>query len=438
MSTPKKKEIWNQIIGALGSRLNKGELKTWFSRTSLSKLDSNAAIIDVPNKFVATWLSEHYLIDLKKTFKKVTKSSPSIHFTFHSSQSLLENRQSPNREPSDRTVKQRLNPSMTFEAFLTGDCNRFACTSAQAVSDHSHELYPLLYIYSNPGLGKTHLLNAIGNHRLKKDPSCRLRYLSSDAFSYDFTYAINNDKLPEFRAEYCDLDLLLFDDIHLLAQRQKTQEEFLFIFNALYGGKKQMVITGDAPPNKMKNISVELRSRLGWGLLADIQVPDQDIKMKLIQGKTSENQLDIPDDVAFFLGNSSHDIKGLVKNLIKLETYSSVSNGKITISVVKALTRDSERSGISLEDILNTTAGYFNISLADLLSDKKKRLYAYPRQLAMYLARIHTPLSFKEIGESFGKKDHSTVIYAIKRIERLKAGEKRIGDDLNRLEHLLG
>ena len=438
MNSPKKKGIWNQVIGALGSRLNKGELKTWFSRTSLSKLDSNVAIIDVPNKFVATWLSEHYLMDLKKAFKKVTKNSPSIHFTFHNSQSPSENQNPSDRVLSDRALKQRLNPSMTFEAFLTGDCNRFAYSSAQAVSDHSHEQYPLLYIYSAAGLGKTHLLNAIGNHRLKKDPFCRLRYLSSDAFSYDFTYAINNDKLPEFRTQYCDLDLLLFDDIHLIAQRQKTQEEFLFIFNTLYGGKKQMVITGDAPPNKMKNINVELRSRLGSGLLADIQLPDQSIKMNLIRGKAIENQIDIPDDVAFFLGNASHDIKGLVKNLIKLETYSSVSNGKITISVVKALTRDSEKSGISLEDVLNTTAGYFNISLVDLVSDKKQRVYAYPRQLAMYLVRIHTPLSFKEIGESFGKKDHSTVIYAIKRIERLKAKEKKIGDDLNRLEHLLG
>jgi chromosomal replication initiator protein len=438
MSTPKKKEIWNQIIGGLGSRLNKGELRTWFSRTSLSKLDSNVALIDVPNKFVANWLSEHYLTDLKKTFKKVTKSSPSIRFTFHSSQSPAENQQSYNRVPSDTVLKQRLNPSMTFEAFLTGDCNRFACTSAQAVSDQPRDQYPLLYIYSNPGLGKTHLLNAIGNHRLQKDPYCRLRYLSSDAFSYDFTYAINNDKLPEFRAEYCDLDLLLFDDIHLLAQRQKTQEEFLFIFNSLYGGKKQMVISGDGPPNKMKNISAELRSRLGWGLLADIQLPDQEIKMDLIRGKASENQMDIPDDVAFFLGNTSNDIKGLVKNLIKLETYSSVTDGKITISMVKALTRDSERTGITLENIMNTAAGYFNISLADLVSDKKKRLYAYPRQLAMYLVRSHTPLSFKKIGESFGKKDHSTVIYAIKRIEQLKAKEKKIGDDLNMLEHLLG
>ena len=438
MSTSKKKEIWNQIIGALGSRLNKGELKTWFSRTSLTNLDSDAAIIDVPNKFVANWLSEHYLTDLKKTFKKVTKVSPSIRFTFRNSQSPSQDHHAYDRVLSDSVLKQRLNPSMTFEAFLTGDYNRFACTSAQAVSDLPREQYPLLYIYSNPGLGKTHLLNAIGNDRLKKDPSCRLRYLSSDAFSSDFTYAINNDKLPEFRAEYCDLDLLLFDDIQLLAQRQKTQEEFLFIFNSLYGGKKQMVVTGDAPPNKMKNISAELRSRLGSGLLADIQLPDQKIKMDLIRGKASQNQLDIPDDVAFFLGNASNDIKSLVKNLIKLETYSSVTDGKITISMVKALTRDSERSGITLEDVLNTVAGYFNISLADLVSDKKKRLYAYPRQLAMYLVRSHTPLSLKEIGESFGKKDHSTVIYAIKKMERLKPQEKKVGDDIDMLEHLLG
>ena len=199
-----------------------------------------------------------------------------------------------------------------------------------------------------------------------------------------------------------------------------------------------MVVTGDAPPNKMKNISAELRSRLGSGLLADIQLPDQKIKMDLIRGKASENQLDIPDDVAFFLGNASNDIKSLVKNLIKLETYSSVTDGKITISMVKALTRDSERSGITLEDVLNTVAGYFNISLADLVSDKKKRLYAYPRQLAMYLVRSHTPLSLKEIGESFGKKDHSTVIYAIKKMERLKPQEKKVGDDIDMLEHLLG
>jgi len=438
MSTSKKKDIWDQVIGALGSKLHKGEVKTWFSRTSLRKFDTTVAVIDVPNKFVANWLSEHYLTDLKKTFKRITKTSPSIHFTFQSAQPAAAKAQNSSPPSSESVQRQRLNPSMTFEAFMTGECNRFACTSALAVSEHPRDQYSLLYIYSNPGLGKTHLLNAIGNHRLKKDPYCRLRYLSSDAFSSDFTYAMNSDKLEDFRAEYCNLDLLLFDDIHLLGHRQKTQEEFLFIFNSLYGGKKQIAVSGDAPPNKMKNVSAELRSRLGWGLLADIQKPDQTVKMEIIQAKASESRMDIPDDVAFFLANASTDIKGLLKNLVKLETYASATDGEMTISMVKALTRDTQKAGMSLEDILNTAAGYFNISVADLVSDRKARIYAYPRQLAMYLARQHTSLPFKEIGRSFGNKDHSTVIYAIKRIERLKGEEKKTEDDLKMLEHLLG
>jgi len=434
----KKKEIWGQVIGALSSKINKGEMRTWFSRTSLRKLDSNMAIIDVPNKFVANWLSEHYLTDLKKTFKRVTKNSPgNVHFSFVS-QSTQSKHQTEDSGHNGTSVRQKLNPFMTFETFLTSESNRFACTFAKAISEPSQDQYSLLYIYSDSGLGKTHLLNSIGNYRIKKDAYCSLRYLSSDVFGSDFTYAINNDRLQEFRAEHCDIDLLLFDDIHLLGRREKTQEEFVFLFNSLYGGKKQMVVTGDAPPNKLKNISSELRSRLGWGLVADIKLPDKKMKMDIIRAKALESRMDIPDDVAFFLANSSRDINTLVRNLMKLETYSSVNDGKTTISMAKSLARDTEKGGVTLEDIKNTTAGYFNISVTDLISDNKKRQYAYPRQLAMYLARSHTPLPFKEIGESFGRKDHSTVIYAIKRIERLKTIEKKIGDDLKMLESLLG
>jgi len=438
MSPSKKKEIWKEIIASLGSKLPKKEFQTWFSRTSLKKLDDNMAIIDVPNKFVAAWMSDNYLTELKKIIKNLTKTSPSIHFTFKSPPELQPNLHVLAALPPEEAIKQRLNPMMSFQGLSTGECNRFACTSAQALAEHARDEYALLYIYSKPGLGKTHLLHAIGNHRLKKEPLCRVRYLSSDAFSSDFTYAINNEKLDAFRGEYCNLDLLLFDDIHLLAHREKTQEEFLFIFNTLYSGKKQIVVTGDGPPNRLKNMSSELKSRLGWGLLADIQSPDQRVKMDIIGAKASETPMEIPDDVIFFLANSCRDVKSLVKNLIKLETYSSISDGKITISMVKALTRDPERAGTGLEDIMNTAAGYFNISVADLVSDKKKRLYAYPRQLAMYLARAHTGLPYKDIGRSFGNKDHSTVIYAVKRIEGLKAKEKKIGKDLKIIESLLG
>lgn len=437
MSTSKKKEIWDQIIGALEPKLTKGELKTWFSRASLKKLDSDAAVIDVPNKFVANWLSDRYLKELKKTFKLVTKTSLSIHFTFERSKTPEDIQSFSSMAPSENNLKQRVNPYMTFGAFLTGDCNRFALSSAQAVADHTEDQYPLLYIHSGPGLGKTHLLHAIGNQRLEKDPSCRLRYVSSDIFSSDFIYSINNDKLVDFQREYSNLDLLLFDDIHLLGHREETQEEFLFVFNSLYGTKKQIVITGDNLPHKIRNVSPELKSRLGWGLITDIQAPDQDIKMALIRKRASESQTDIPDDVVFFLANSNGDFKTMMRNLIQIETYSSLTQRKITISTVKTLLREKNRAQTGLEDIMTTTAGYFNIAFTDLISDKKKRQYAYPRQLAMYLVRSHTGLSFKEIGDSFGKKDHSTVIYAVKRIGKLKAKEKDIGDDLKKIENLL-
>jgi chromosomal replication initiator protein len=177
---------------------------------------------------------------------------------------------------------------MTFDRLSIGECNRFAWSSAKALADGTGDEYNLLYIYSKPGLGKTHLLHAIGNQRLKQEPSCRVRYLSSDAFSSEFTYAINNEKLDTFRGEYCRLDLLLFDDIHLLAHREKTQEEFLFIFNSLYSGKKQIAVTGDGPPNRLKNMSSELKSRLGWGLIADIHGPDQKMKMEILRERISE------------------------------------------------------------------------------------------------------------------------------------------------------
>jgi chromosomal replication initiator protein len=438
MKTSKKKEIWDTVIESLGSKLPKGEFQTWFSRASLKKIDNHAVVIDVPNKFVASWLSDNYLTELKKIIKRVTRSSLSIHFTFQNQAAVQTNLQAAPVLSSENGFTRRLNPRMTFDGLSVGECNRFARSSAEALAERTHNEYNLLYIYSKAGLGKTHLLHAIGNHRLKKDPSCRVRYSSSDAFGSEFTYAINNDKLGVFRGKYCSLDLLLFDDIQMLAHREKTQDEFNFVFNSLYSGKKQIVVTGDGPPNTLKEISSELRSRLGWGLLAGIEAPDQEMKMDIIREKASEISIHIPDDVLFFLANSSSDIKSLMGNLIKLESYSSISNGSPTISVVKALTKESEQSGIGLEDIMNTASGYFNISVSDLVSGKKQRLYAYPRQVAMYLARLHTGLSYKDIGRSFGNKDHSTVIYAIKRIEVLKVKEKKIAKDLKIIQSLLG
>jgi chromosomal replication initiator protein len=430
-----KKDIWTEVSKNLEFKMTKGEFKTWFSRVSLRRFDPEVVLLGVPNKFVANWLNDNYLIDIKKSFKKITKISPSIRFSYDHGATERELRQV---EKSESYLKRRLNASMTFDNFITGECNRFAWSTAREVAEKRTEEYNLLYLYCMNGLGKTHLLHAIGNHRLKKNPRCRLRYLSSDAFSSDFTYSIKTDRLDDFRTELSTLDLLLFDDIHHLANREKTQEDFLSIFNTLYSQRKQIVITGDSAPNKLRNVNPELKSRLGWGLLADIHDPDQNLKISIIKKKAVEDNLILPEDVVFFLSNSSSDIKNLLKNMIRVETFTSLNDGPVSISAVRALMRDRSTSEINLEDIMTTTAGYFNISMSDLLSNKKNRIYSYPRQLAMYLARKYTDLSFKDIGGSFSHKDHSTVIYALKKIEKEKDENKDIQKDLTKIESLLG
>ncbi|NTV32210.1 MAG: hypothetical protein HGA50_02830, partial [Deltaproteobacteria bacterium] len=215
-----RKDIWVDVSKSLESKMSKGEFKTWFSRTSLKRFDPEVVVLGVPNKFVATWLNDNYLIDIKKSFKKIARISPSIHFSYDHEAMEKEPREV---EKSESYLKRRLNPSMTFETFMTGECNRFAWSTAREVAEKRTEEYNLLYLYCVNGLGKTHLLHAIGNHRLKKNPRCRLRYLSSDAFSSDFTYSIKNDRLDDFRSDLSNLDLLLFDDIHHLANREKTQ-----------------------------------------------------------------------------------------------------------------------------------------------------------------------------------------------------------------------
>jgi chromosomal replication initiator protein len=430
-----RKDIWAEVSRNLEFKMSKGEFKTWFSRVSLLRYDAEVVVLGVPNKFVANWLNDNYLIDIKKSFKKITRTSPSVYFSCDHGTPQRELREA---EKSETYLKRRLNASMTFDNFITGDCNRFAWSSAQEVAEKRTEDYNLLYLYCVNGLGKSHLLHAVGNHRLKKNPRCRLRYLCSDAFSSDFTYSIKSDRLVDFRSEFSNLDLLLFDDIHHLANREKTQEEFLSIFDTLHSQKKQLVISGESAPNKLRNINPELKSRLGWGLLVEIRDPDNNLKISIIQKKAAEENLTLPEDVVFFLSNSSSDIKNLLKNMVRVQTFASLHDGPVTISTVKALMRDRNKSDINLEDIMTTTAGYFNISMSDLLSKKKNRVFSYPRQLAMYLARKYTDLSFKEIGYSFSHNDHSTVIYALRKIEIEKDADKKVRNDLGRIQSLLG
>jgi len=434
----KKKDIWEQITKTLESQLSKSEFKTWFSQATLRKSSPDLAIIGVPNKFVAHWLREKYYIQIRNAFQAILNRPPELHFIYDHPADTVE---SPDAEPSQKREvygDPRLDPSMTFGRLHMGECNRFACSSALEVANKPAEQYNPFYIYSDLSLGKTHLLNAIGNHVLNKNPYSHVRYLTSNTFTSDFTYSIKNKNLQAFRERYCGLDLLLLDDVQLLGNRKKTQEELLFIFNALYGAGKQIVISGDSPPNQLPRMNARLKSRLGSGLISEIEVPDQSTKIHIIRKKAKEDGIAIPDDVIFFLAKSNRDFKGLVKNIVRIETYASLNRGDLNISTVKSLIKDDQRKEAGMEDVKSITAGYFNISLSELISNKKQRIYSYPRQVAMYLCRKYTDSSFKQIGDAFGNKDHSTVIYAVNRIEKYKARKKETREDLNKLEDLLG
>jgi chromosomal replication initiator protein len=426
-----KTGTWNLVIENLKSRISEADIKAWFSQTNLNRMDHNLAVIAVPNKFVANWLRDHYLDEIKSSFKTVIKETPEIIFQYNQKDALQSVQKDKN---SGNEFKSNLNKLMMFENFIVGDFNRFAFSSAIEISNNNGSYYNPLFIYSKSGQGKTHLLNAIGNYIINKDQCLKVIYIYSKKFISEFSYSLVSKDIDEFRKKYHNIDVLLFDDIdHLI--NKKTQEEFLSIFNKLYDEKKQIVITGENPPNKLSNINDQLKSRLGWGLLTEINEIDQKNKYNIIKNKIKEKNLNIPNDIIFYLIKSTNNIKVLLKNLIRIETYISLNSGDINISLVKSIIKNGNYLDINIKDIQLLTSGYFNISTSDLTSNKKTSKYAYPRHLAMYLCRKYTDMSYQDIGYQFGNRDHSSIIYAIKKIENSK--NNQIINDLHSIENFL-
>lgn len=429
--------IWNQITTSLESTLSKSEINTWFSSTSLIKLDKDQAVIEVPNRFVASWLSDNYIDKIHLSFKENLNYFPEILFIYSGSKPAEETPEYKTQKKSRVVLNHQLNSSLTFSNFITAKGNRFAYSLALDVADKPAEDYNPLYIFSKPSSGKTHLLNAIGNKILTHNPLAKVIYTSLDQLSSEFSIARKNRKLSKFRQNYRNLEILLIDDIHLLTGREKLQKELITLFNDYYESKKQIVVAGQLPPGQIRNLLPELRSRLEWGLLSELQIPDHKTRMKIIKKKAKEEKIPVPDDVAFFLAKSTTDLKTLANYLISLVVYSSLNKRDINISTIKSIIKNKQSFKVDANDVQKFTATHFNISITDLLSNKKTHKFSYPRHMAMYLCRELTGLSFKKIAGAFGNKDHSTIIYAVKRIEKDKEEKKSVMDDLNKLQNLL-
>jgi chromosomal replication initiator protein len=420
---------WNLITESLKAKGAPSNIKTWFSNTNLTRLDNNLAVIEVSNKFVANWLRENYLDEIKRSFKTILKETPEIQFKYSQKDLPLE-------KGNNEKFKNNLNKLMTFDNFIVGDYNRFAFSSAVEISNSTGSFYNPLFIYSKSGHGKTHLLNAIGNFLVSKDGLLKIKYINSKSFLSEYNHSLISKNFNEFRKNYYDLDVFLFDDIEYL-KNKKIQDEFLAIFNKLYDEKKQIIITGETQPNKLDFLNDHLKSRLGWGLIAEIKEIDQKNKNHLIRKILKEKNITLSDDIIFYLNKSTNNIKTLLKNIIRIEAYLSLNNKNINISLIKSLIKDDKNITLSINDIQMLTSGYFNILVSDLISNKKISRYSYPRHLAMYLCKKYTKTSFKEIGYQFGNKDHTTVVYAIKKIDMLKSKKKSVVTDLRNMENFL-
>ncbi len=434
-----EKDTWARITATLESEIPKSEVMTWFSDTSIKKIETDLVEIEVPNKFVGKWLHDNYLGQIQNSFKTNLNLLPKIQFTCSAAANSQAPTNNKNMYDEESTLRggNEFNPIGTFDTFVTSESNRLAYSSALEIAKKPRTLYNPLYLFSKLSLGKTHLLHAIYEHVTNQKPAMQARYFSLNQFSSQLSFTRKNGNLHEFQENLKNLDFILLDDIHLVDGRKKLQEELISVFNHFYESQKQIVLAGDRPPSHINSMLPTLISRFEWGLLVEIHVLDQQTRMKIIRKKIKEENLDVPDDAIFFLANSTNNLKKLNQYLFALLTYASVNKRNIDMSTVKSIIESRYQNKICVADIQKATTQYYNISLSDLLSNKKGRKFSHPRQIGMYLARKLTDLSLKQVGEAFGNKDHSTVIYAVNRIKKDEGLEKGTFNDINKIQNLL-
>jgi len=430
-------DIWERVKKGFSADISKSEFETWISQTTLKKLDSTRATIEVPNKFVARWLKDNYTDQIRNFFKEKLSLFPKLRFVHGETSSIPGIQDVPEKfgpQKNGLSLDHGLNPEFTFSNFVISDCNELTWSSALEIVQKPGVKYNPFYIYSSNSSGKTHLLHAIGNYTIEEKPSKRVLYLSSYDSKPHFknlssrTDSQNRNAMP---------DLLLLDNFHLIADHTDSQQNCIHIFNAFIESKKQIVVAANCPPNNINNLMPHLKSRLQWGLVTKIQSSDQQTKVALIKRKAKKKRLHLPEDVIFFLANSVQYLEEIDKYLQDLKIRSSLYGREIGMSMVHSITKNRPEDKISMQTIQKLTADYFNISLNDLLSNKKKKQFSYPRQIAIFLSRNLAGLTMKEIGTAFGKKDHSTVVYALKHIEKEVKNNPRIKDDINKLKDFL-
>ena len=444
---PAETTLWNRCIRDLQAELPEQQFNTWI-RPLQAVEDGSVLRLLAPNRFVVDWLREHYferilqIVDASGTRAEVAVEVGS-RAAEQQAAAVERPTAAPIRQPAAAGIVSRLSPAFTFDSFVEGKSNQLARAAASQVSQNPGKSYNPLFIYGGVGLGKTHLMHAVGNAMLQMQPAARVAYVHSERFVGDMVRGLQHNKISEFKRAYRSLDALLIDDIQFFAGKERSQEEFFHTFNALLEGQRQIILTCDRYPKEVNGLEERLKSRFGWGLTVAIEPPELETSVAILMSKAQAEGVALPEEVAFFIAkrirSNVRELEGALRRVI---ANSRFTERPINLDFAKEALRDLlalQARLVSIENIQKTVADYFKIRVADLLSRRRTRSIARPRQIAMALAKELTNHSLPEIGDAFGGRDHTTVLHGCRRIAELRQGDKRIDDDyLNLLRTLTG
>ena len=434
--------IWDQVLTRIETKVNRHSFYTWFKPTAFVSDHDGSIRVRVPNPLFRDWLTKHYAAVIAEALVEVQRPGAPVAFVTEDLATPLVPEPVPVVVPeideaSTDDALGLLSPRYSFDTFIVGASNQFAHAACRAVAEAPSRSYNPLFIYGGVGLGKTHLMHAIGHYVATHLKPLKLTYISSERFMNEMVNAIRYDRILDFRERYRSVDVLLVDDVQFLAGKEGTQTEFFHTFNALYDSQKQIVISSDCPPHEIPQLEERLRSRFEWGLIADIQSPDLETKTAILQRKAETEGVRLPDNVAIYIaGKIKSNIRELEGSLIRLIAYASLTRSEINLALAQDVLRNvlqNDDRAVTIEVIQKAVADHYSMKVAELKSKSNSKSVAMPRQIAMYLCKTLTAASLPEIGKSFGGKHHSTVIHSIRKIEDLRQKDGDFNTVINTL-----
>lgn len=438
--------VWDAVLARIETKVNRHSYYTWFEKTALASDDGGRIVVRVADPTTVDWLQKHYSAIIDEALVEVGRPGVTLELRpetgDHAASSAVADPPATTSsfaspDESDAVDSVGLSPRYSFSTFIVGASNQFAHAACRAVAEAPSRSYNPLFLYGGVGLGKTHLMHAIGHYVLTQSPSLKLTYISAERFMNEVVHAIRYDRIMEFRERYRGVDVLLVDDIQFIVGKERTQTEFFHTFNALHDAQKQIVLSSDCPPHQISELEERLRSRFEWGLIADIQPPDLETKIAILTRKAEAEGVTLPDEVALYIaGRIKSNIRELEGSLIRLLAYASLTGRDVSMSLVQEVLRDTlrhEERAVTIESIQKFVSEYYRLKVTELKSKNNSKSIALPRQVAMYLCKSLTNASLPEIGKSFGGKHHSTVIHSVRKVNDLRKTDAAFNSLINTL-----